>query len=993
MENSSEVQNTQMLESQYHNHIYNKKGEKHPFLLQFKQLKYYYNLRKKFKIIISENNPKKDENNLNPPRNVVQNLYCLIDRKWLIKWKKHVGYKEIINKIKEDKMERDLDNNDYKWISEIIDKSYKENYLNPLDNNTIYKDNVINPMADFKVIHKDCLKLFNINSKNTIINNNFRKYPLRIFKNKYILILNNDMLYIVFKNINSQKIKEIVIDFIEKGENNIEDNKSQSKEKNISNKKKIIDILFNKDINEWLNKIEFKNFELEKELEYNQCKIKIYNKTLLKKIERNQMRNSVYPNINNERNELLNSNILPNNLTKIITMQSKIDQFMMREIKPIDNNNNKNIKTSMVFEIFNTKNLLKDSNINSGNDGEKDNNNNKILENNNNNNQGMLNPSTGIILTSKINGNTVIKKNKDNNDDNDDNQFFNSNKKNGNDNKKQNNNNSDSNHKQFNNFFNNQQNIPQNQDNYFNNNQNISQNNNNINNYNIQNQIQCNNNNINQNNNNHILCQNNNNQILCQNNNNQILCQNNNNQILCQNNNMIINNNFNNQQNNQFSNSNNVQNNMQQQNNLPFNFNQNMQFNNDFQNNQNNNLMPINQQNHNNNNLLMMMFNYYNNLMNNQNLMNNYINNNQNNNNSGIQYPHKSGLQNIGQTCYMNATIECLSNIKEVTDNLLNLNENFIPSEKNLTISYRSLLIELFLSGQKCIVPHVFKSVIGELNPLFQGMHAADSKDLVFFIIERLHLELNEANKNIPNMQKDFYQLELESRDENLMLQNFFNDFKLKNNSIISETFYGITRSIMDCKGCGIKKYSFQSFNMQIFQLKKLKEDKLLYYQNNTKLNLIEAFMLQQMPESLINENMIYCNNCKGLTNGVHQQFIYQLPKVLIIILNRGKNNEDFNEEFDFPVILDLKNHNVIAGQNSPDLFYLCGIITHLGESSSGGHFIAYCRNNQNSNFTFYNDSIVSEASVESAISSKISDNVNEKKTPYILFYHCFFIN
>jgi ubiquitin C-terminal hydrolase len=329
-------------------------------------------------------------------------------------------------------------------------------------------------------------------------------------------------------------------------------------------------------------------------------------------------------------------------------------------------------------------------------------------------------------------------------------------------------------------------------------------------------------------------------------------------------------------------------------------------------------------------------------------------------NNSGLHYPHKSGLQNIGQTCYMNATIECLSNIREITDHLLNLNENFIPKKNNLTLSYRNLLIELFRSGQKSVVPEVFKYVIGELNPLFQGNHAADSKDLVFFIIERLHQELNienkYKNKYIQNFQKDFYQLELESRDENLMFQNFINDFNLKSNSIISETFYGITRSVMDCKGCGIKKYSFQSFNMQIFQLKKLKEDKILYCQNNEKLNLIECFMLQQLPESLNNENMIYCNNCKGLQDGVHQQSIYKLPKVLIIILNRGRNNADFNEEFDFPPILDLGNQNVIIDQNSPHIFYLCGIITHLGESGSGGHFIAYCRNNQNDKFTYYND-------------------------------------
>ena len=104
--------------------------------------------------------------------------------------------------------------------------------------------------------------------------------------------------------------------------------------------------------------------------------------------------------------------------------------------------------------------------------------------------------------------------------------------------------------------------------------------------------------------------------------------------------------------------------------------------------------------------------------------------------------------------------------------------------------------------------------------------------------------------------------------------------------------------------------------------------------------------------------------------------------------LNRGKNNQDFNEEFVFPKILDLTDQNIIIQKDSNHKFYLCGIITHLGESGAGGHFIAYCRNSPESNFLCYNDAQVSEVSIEVAISSKISNNEYEKKTPYILLYH-----
>ena len=240
---------------------------------------------------------------------------------------------------------------------------------------------------------------------------------------------------------------------------------------------------------------------------------------------------------------------------------------------------------------------------------------------------------------------------------------------------------------------------------------------------------------------------------------------------------------------------------------------------------------------------------------------------------------------------------------------------------------------------------------------------------------------------------KDFNQLENEATNESLMIQNFKNDFHAKNKSIISDTFYGITRSTMKCNGCGITKYSFQSFNLQIFQLKKLKEDKIasLGQENYDTLTLNEAFVFQQKEELLNGENMIYCNNCKRLQNGAHQQSIYEFPYVLIIVLNRGRNNQDFNEEFDFPENLDFTRDNIIGNSNSHNKkFYLCGIIKHLGESGSAGHFIAYSRNNMNDKFMCYNDSHFYEVSAKDAMSATISYNDNEKKTPYVLFYHSY---
>ena len=449
------------------------------------------------------------------------------------------------------------------------------------------------------------------------------------------------------------------------------------------------------------------------------------------------------------------------------------------------------------------------------------------------------------------------------------------------------------------------------------------------------------------------------------------------------NNNIIMNNNFPN---------NNIMNNNFPKNNFP---NNNIILNNNFP---NNNIMNNNFPNN----------NIMNNNIQNNNIMNNYAFNNQNNmpnlkvinpstGKSGrdpkinLKYPHKTGLENVGQTCYMNSTIQCLSNIKDLSDYLISHFGKFDIEKQPLAVSFSSLVYNLFHTDKKYIAPELFKKIIGMLNPLFEGFHAADAKDLIFFLLEKLHQELNKLS-NVPEQSNiDYAQLEKDSYDKDKMLNHFIKDYSEKNKSIISDTFYGTICSTMKCNKCNKIKYSFQTFNLLIFQLKNVKENrqKTLNNNNKYKLNIYDAFDNDNKEEKLDGENMIYCNFCKGLNPGIHQQTIYLLPKVLIIILNRGKNNQDFNEEFVFPKKLDLSIENYVINKDlCKTNFYLQSVITHLGESGSGGHFIAYCRNGPNGDFYCYNDASVSKASVEDAMGSKISDKEYEKRTPYILVYY-----
>lgn len=99
-------------------------------------------------------------------------------------------------------------------------------------------------------------------------------------------------------------------------------------------------------------------------------------------------------------------------------------------------------------------------------------------------------------------------------------------------------------------------------------------------------------------------------------------------------------------------------------------------------------------------------------------------------------------------------------------------------------------------------------------------------------------------------------------------------------------------------------------------------------------------------------------------------------PLVFILVLNRGRGNQDFKEKFVFWEIIDLTNY--VDFKQPDNRYFLAGVITHLGESGAGGHFIAFCRMSEKSPWFCYNDSMVNESSFS---------DINTRGTPYILFY------
>ena len=96
----------------------------------------------------------------------------------------------------------------------------------------------------------------------------------------------------------------------------------------------------------------------------------------------------------------------------------------------------------------------------------------------------------------------------------------------------------------------------------------------------------------------------------------------------------------------------------------------------------------------------------------------------------------------------MNATLQCLSNTKELTDYFLNTYKS--DPKQIMANEYHQLIVNLCKRENNNIPfsPNSFKEVLSKENQLSEGIAAKDSKDLINFLIERFHTELNIVNNN-----------------------------------------------------------------------------------------------------------------------------------------------------------------------------------------------------------------------------------------------------
>lgn len=288
-----------------------------------------------------------------------------------------------------------------------------------------------------------------------------------------------------------------------------------------------------------------------------------------------------------------------------------------------------------------------------------------------------------------------------------------------------------------------------------------------------------------------------------------------------------------------------------------------------------------------------------------------------------------TGLNNIGNTCYLNSGLQTLVHCGALSK--LILDNQF---DDPVLLSYQQFLND-YSTATKAISPSNIKIVVGIKNKLFMSSGQQDTHEFLISLItilEEAFIKMNKKNGN-----------------------NMFIG-KILLSEWVSKLFDCNIDSVVECPLCkhhSSKKEKHRFLSLQINGLTTLNECYKSYI------------------KSEILEDKWYCEECRHKVNAVKYFVVNSMPKYLYIHFKRfsyDKHNkaEKIESEIYIPPVWNLNKSNYI----------LKGIVKQSG-NLNGGHYVSYVKNEDK--WFYFNDSHVSEIDEDSVLS--------HAKQSYIILY------
>ncbi|KAL7124612.1 hypothetical protein ABFS83_14G060800 [Erythranthe nasuta] len=171
------------------------------------------------------------------------------------------------------------------------------------------------------------------------------------------------------------------------------------------------------------------------------------------------------------------------------------------------------------------------------------------------------------------------------------------------------------------------------------------------------------------------------------------------------------------------------------------------------------------------------------------------------------------GLLNLGNTCFMNSAIQCLVHTPEFAqyfreDYHQEINrQNPLGMVGELAVAFGDLLRKLWAPGRAPVAPRPFKAKLARFAPQFSGCSQHDSQELLAFLLDGLHEDLNRVKHKPYIKSKD-----ADGRPDEEVADEYWANHIARNDSIIVDVCQGQYKSTLVCPACDKVSVTFDPF-------------------------------------------------------------------------------------------------------------------------------------------------------------------------------------
>lgn len=363
----------------------------------------------------------------------------------------------------------------------------------------------------------------------------------------------------------------------------------------------------------------------------------------------------------------------------------------------------------------------------------------------------------------------------------------------------------------------------------------------------------------------------------------------------------------------------------------------------------------------------------------------------------------KVGLANLGNTCFMNCSLQCLSNTVPLTDYFLGYDfrseinyENFLGTNGTLVSAYADLIKHLWLGANSIYRPTKFKSSIEQFAPQFVGNDQHDAHELLAFILDGMHEDLNRVKRSSRQTPCYIQDNDCDGTNDEGDAIIAWSNYLQRNQSILVDLFQGQLRNTMTCRN--IVSNGIAGGDTTYCGHVNVKFDPFMYLSlpiSDRCRSLDDCLNLFCEEEVLSGDERWYCPKCQRLVDATKKIDLFMLPPILIVHLKRFKFNPTshrwtkIDQSVHYPVndwnLSEFMKKKKKKGGDSTTkdgvfpMYDLYAIIHHEGDVGYG-HYTAHAKNRFDGEWYNFNDSQCHQ--------KKKSNDYESSSSAYCLFYN-----